>query len=99
MNMLSFVDELMKIGAMHPIIEKHAFAEGHDTTTVDVPHSMMGAGPVPPSINTRPDEAGTRLPRTGRLMPQVRAGELGGVAQAKDPIDRHKYNRAYRDRR
>ena len=92
MNLGSFVDELMKVGAMDPI-KKHA------STTVDVPSSMMDNGLVPESIDVRPDEAGSRLPRTGHLPPQVDGGNLGQVAQAKDPIDRQKYNRAYRDRR
>lgn len=101
MNLISFADELVKVGALRPLLEKHAYGgdAAHDTTTVDIPHSMMGSGAVPESIRVAPDEAATRLPRTAHRPSIVQSGHIGEVAQAKDPIDRFKYNRAYRDRR
>lgn len=104
MNMLSFADELVRVSALRPLIEKHAYAGGaegiaHDTTSVDIPHSMAGSEAVPESIQVAPDEAATRLPETAHLPSIVQSGHIGGVAQAKDPIDRFRYNRAYQDRR
>jgi hypothetical protein len=97
MNLLSFVDELMKVGAMEPLIRKHA--DAGDAPTVDIPQSLMGSGAVPTNINPKPDEASTRLRQTGHLTPAIGAATLGPVLLSRDPIDREKYNRAYRDRR
>lgn len=102
MNLLSFLDELVKVGSFEKIIRKHAAGGDGDqgnVNTVDVPEGMMDTGASPPAININPAEANTRIPLTASRKPLVESGHLGGVSQAKDPIDQLKYNRAYRDRR
>jgi hypothetical protein len=96
MNKLSFLDELMKLGGAMCLVKR---AEMGDVNTVDIPHGMMGSDPMPAGDRLVPDDAATRLPATAHLPSRIQGGSLGGVTQAKDPIDREKYNRAYRDRR
>jgi hypothetical protein len=97
MNLISFVDELVKLGAVRPLIRKLA-ADG-DSEAVDIPQGMMSSEPVPDSDRVHPAEAATRLPATAHLEPEIETGHLGKVTEPKHPIDRDKYNRAYRDRR
>lgn len=102
MNLVSFVDELVKLGAIRPLIRK--FASGGDgdqgrIESVDIPHGMMSPEPVPDSIYTHPAMAATRLPATGHTQGSIEPGNLGGVTEPKHPIDEDKFNRAYRDRR
>ena len=85
MNRASFLDELLKLAS--------------DVNTIDIPQGMMSSDPVPESLPVRPADASTRRPETAHLPSVVGQGEIGGVTQAKDPIDRFKYNRLYRDRR
>jgi hypothetical protein len=105
MNLVSFVDELVKLGAGRQLL-KRAYGgpndgdgAGNDANTVDVPHGMMGADSPPPSDRVSPSEASTRLPLTYHLPSTVQSGNQGDITEPKDPIDKHKYNRAYRDRR
>lgn len=91
MNLLSFVDELVKVGAMHPLYKK---AEGSD----DAPAGMMDHSAPPPAIELDPADATTRLPRTAHLMAAVRGGSLGGVTSPRHPIDRERFNRVYQER-
>lgn len=89
MNLFSFADELMKVGAMDPIIQKHAGGE-------NMPSGLVGSDPMPAEADLiRPDEVSSRLPRTVSLKPAIVAATLGTVSQAKDPIDRIMFNRAY----
>lgn len=85
MNRASFLDELLKIA--------------DETNLTEIPHGLIGSEPAPPSEPHRPAEAASRVPLTATLPSVVGKGELGGVTQAKDPIDRFKYNRVYRERR
>ncbi|MFQ5352742.1 MAG: hypothetical protein ACE5D3_06685 [Candidatus Binatia bacterium] len=94
MNLISFLDELVKLGGVRCVIKRAS-----DVNTVDIPSGMVDDSPVPFHIDVWPHEAATRLPKTGKHLSSVPTGELGGVTQAKDPIDRDKYNRAYKDRR
>lgn len=86
MNLFSFVDELMKVGAMDPIIHKHAS---------DAPVGLEGSESMPPSDLLRPDEASSRLPKTTSFKSVVDSGNLGKVEQAKNPIDQQRFNRPY----
>lgn len=72
MNLLSFVDELIKVGAMGISTQKEASADSDIT---------------PESIEVRPDEAATRLPLTTGVKPAVLAGTLGTVGESRNPID------------
>ena len=94
MNLVSFLDELIKLGGAACLTKR-----ADEVSTVDVPHGMTDGNPPPDSIKVHPHEASTRLPLTGKTPSIVQSGHLGGQTQAKDPIDRYKYNRGYRDRR
>lgn len=93
MNRASFLDELLKLASGR--IEKRA----DDINQTAIPEGLIGSGTVPDSIKVRPDDAKTRRPLTAHLPSAISPGSLGSVTQAKDPIDRFKYNRTYRDRR
>jgi len=95
MNLLSFVDELMKVGATRPILEKQAFGNDHEVNTADIPSGMADTGSPPPNLDPKPDDVGTRLRETAHLPSTVPSGEIGGVTSPKDPIDREKFNRVY----
>lgn len=99
--MTSFLDELVKVGSFGALA-KLAYGGGDtsgDVNTVDIPHGMVGSEPMPEVDRVAPHQASTRLPDTGYLPSAVKPGVLGNVTPPKDPIDREKYNRAYRDRR
>lgn len=101
MNRISFLDELVKIGSATDMI-KAAYGGGSDAgtvNTVDIPHGMVGSDPVPESTRLSPDDASSRLPNSSKVPSAIRPGRLGGVTQAKDPVDRFRFNRVYRDRR
>lgn len=97
MNKISFLHELVSLGGATRLIKK-AYGGGA-TSTVDIPHGMVGSDSTPESIPVAPAEASTRLPRTAKQPSQVKPGTLGDVTQAKEPVDRFKFNRADRDRR
>jgi hypothetical protein len=101
MNLVSFVDELVKISAMRSLV-KRASGEIDATSnvnSVEPPASIMGGGAVPPSLRIVPERAATRLPESVDIPSQIVAGSLGNVTGSKDPIDRDKFNRWYRDKR
>ena len=101
MNLVSFVDELVKISAMR-VLTKHATGEIDSTSNVnsnEPPAAIMGSGRVPDSFRIIPERVSTRLPNTFDSPSQIVAGALGNVTSSKDPIDRDKFNRWYRDKR
>lgn len=96
-----FMDELQKLGGLRAIA-KTAYGGGYDTADVNVssiPHSMMADGQCPPADLVSPVEAATRIPLTASMPSTVSTGTLGRITDAKNPIDRFKYNRPYRDNR
>lgn len=96
----SFLDELLKLGAARSLV-KSAYGGGDssgDINTVDIPHGMIGSEPMPEVDRVAPDEAGTRL-QASAVPSQIKPGILGKVSPSRQPIDRERYNRAYRDRR
>ena len=94
MNMSSFLDELVKVGAGRILVKRSS----DSVNTTDIPSGMMGDGYVPPAMDVMPQYAETRLPNTAQRPSQVPMGTLGGVTEAKNPIDRYKYNRVYQER-
>lgn len=94
MNKISFLDELLKLGGATRVV-KVAYQGAADSS--EAPQGMTGSGSVPESIRVAPHEASTRLPKTSHLPSQIKPGALGGVTQAKDPISKHRFNRAWRD--
>lgn len=96
MNLVSFVDELVKVGAMDCLYKR---ADDSEVTTEDVPHMMLSNDPMPPTDRLHPAEAATRLPLTAGGIASIVPGTLGPVAGARNPIDRERFNRVYRDRR
>lgn len=97
MNLISFVDELVKLGGARPLFRKFS-AEG-DTDAVEIPHGMMGDGAAPEADRVDPSESATRLPATSYLAPDLETGHLGKVTEPKQPIDKDRFNRAYREQR
>jgi hypothetical protein len=91
-NPVSFVDELVKVGALDCLFKR---ADDGQINAGDIPHAMMSPGPTPVSIYLNPAQAATRLPLTAASPIAVVPGRLGPVAAAKDPIDRERFNRAY----
>lgn len=100
MNLVSFVDELVKISAMS-VLTKHAreVDATSNVNSVEPPSAIMGGGAVPMSLRVVPERASTRLPESVDVPSQIEAGSLGSVTGAKAPIDRDKFNRWYRDKR
>lgn len=91
MNLLGFVDELVKIGGMRCLYKR---AHDGDVDMAGVPQGLMDDGPAPQAIRAVPDEAATRI-RNGQLPAAILAGRLGGITTAKQPVDREKYDRRY----
>jgi hypothetical protein len=94
MNLVSFLDELVKLGGAHCVVKRANLA-----TSNDIPQGMVDDSPVPEHIEVRPADATTRLPLTGGQLSQVQVGALGDVTEAREPIDRDKFNRTYKERR
>lgn len=94
MNKISFLDELVKLGCGKRLLK---LAEGSESS--EIPVGMASSDPVPESIEVRPTDATSRVPLTAHLPTPIRPGALGGVTQAKTPIGRHRFNRAWRDER
>jgi hypothetical protein len=92
MNLYSFADELMKIGAMDPLMDKHAQNES-------MPTGMVGSDPMPETLLLRPDEAASRVPLTATLPPAVSAGTLGRITQATSPVDNPTFESPFTERR
>jgi hypothetical protein len=92
MNLLSFVDELVKVGAVSCMYKR-----GADITNTEIPAAMMSPDHPPPFHRLAPDEAATRLPNAG-LPSQVQTGTLGTSSGAKDPVDQQTRARLYAER-
>ena len=90
MNRISFLDELMKLGGVRSIIKEGG------TIMSEPPGGMMSQDAVPPAEPHRPSEASSRLPAVAGHGGNIEAGKLGVVTSAKNPIDQHKFNRAFR---
>ncbi len=93
MNLVSFVDELVKVGGLTCLYKR---ADDAEVNTVDIPHGMMSHETMPERIIVNPAEVATRLPNLARSGTAIPSGTLGGVTQSKWPIDREKFNRLYR---
>lgn len=100
MNLVSFIDELVKLGAARSLFKTGA--DIHSTSnvnSVEPPSSIMGGGAVPMAHRIVPEKASTRVPDTFDIPSQITPGSLGGVTGSKAPIDRDNFNRWYRDKR
>lgn len=93
MNLISFVDELVKLGGVRVIVKRAA-----DISSSEVPAGMMDPGQPPPSIRVAPDEAATRLLNT-ELPDAIQPGKLGPLASTINPIDRERFNHLYQEHR
>lgn len=93
MNLLSFVDELVKVGAIDCLYKR-----GADIATSEIPAGMMDTAPTPFAQRLVPDEAGSRLDTTAQPS-IVESGMLGSTSGAKKPIDRERFNRPWVERR
>jgi len=93
MNKLAFLEELLAVCSFAPLI-KRANTENVSNAS-DIPTGMMDQGPTPPYDRVKPDEAATRLPATASVAPTIIPGQLGAVTEARWPIDRKRFNRAY----
>ena len=91
MNKISFLDELMKLGGVRVIVKTA------DDMCSQPPAGMMSGESAPPADVQHPAEVETRLPISSRTPGAIQPGDLGDITSAKDPIDRHKFNRAYRE--
>jgi hypothetical protein len=100
MNLVSFVDELVKLGAVRSLIKSAGEIDStSNVNSSDPPATIMGGGGVPSSLRVVPEKASTRLPESVDTPSEIVAGSLGSVTGAKAPIDRDKFNRWYRDKR
>jgi len=96
MNLVSFVDELVKVGAMDPLLKRAAEDESSSSmNTNTAPAGMVGEGAVPRALRLVPGRATTRLGDDSGVVSQIVAGAQGAVTGSRDPIDRNKYNRWY----
>lgn len=93
MNIVSFADELVKVGGLRCLYKRAA-----DIDSGDIPAGMMDPSAAPPHHRVVPDEAATRLEGSGAgtIAP---GGTLGSVAIAAHPIDRERFNRPFVERR
>lgn len=91
MNKISFLDELMSLGGVRVIVKTA------DDMVSQAPSGMMSGESAPPADIQHPAEVTTRLPTAARSAGAIQGGDQGDVTSAKDPIDRHKFNRAYRE--
>jgi hypothetical protein len=100
MNLVSFIDELVKLGAARSLIKRAGEADAtSNVNSSEPPATIMGGGAVPMALRVVPEKASTRLPDSVDVPSQIVAGSLGDVSGAKYPIDRDKFNRWYRDKR
>jgi hypothetical protein len=100
MNLVSFVDELVKLSAMTPLVKRAGEIDStSNVNSVEPPAAIMGGGRVPDSLRIIPEKASTRLPVTYDGPSLIEPGTLGPVTSSKAPIDRDKFNRWYRDKR
>lgn len=100
MNLVSFVDELVKLSAMRVLTKRGSEVWAtSNINSYEPPAAMMGSGVVPDAMRIVPERSATRLPLTFDSPSQIVPGALGEVSSAKSPIDRDKFNRWYRDKR
>lgn len=100
MNLISFTDELIKLGAGRTLLKRASEIDASSSTnSAEPPAGMMGGGAIPPALRIVPERSATRLPLAVDHESQIEPGALGGVTSAKAPIDRDKFNRWYRDKR
>lgn len=90
MNRISFLDELIKLGGARCII-KHS-----NELMSDPPGGMMETSSVAAAEPHRPSEASSRLPDVAGHGGKIVPGSLGNITEAKDPIDEHRFNQAFR---
>jgi hypothetical protein len=87
MNLLAFVDELVKVGAMQCLYKRAA-----DVDNSQAPEGLMRGGAIPPGIRIKPDEASSRT-NTSHLPSAIQPGSLGSTSPAKAPIDQERDRR------
>lgn len=104
MNLDSFVDELIKVGAAKALVRAPARGANlvHGTLrrlmskSADINTAPnVDPAPIPYSIKLNPVDASTRLPETASVRPAVVPGLLGTVEVPKRYIDDRKHNRAW----
>lgn len=93
MNLTSFVDELVKVGAVTCLYKRAA-----DIDTV-IPAALMDPAPAPPTKRVAPDEASTRVSNAHLPSALGTPGRLGAVTTAKEPIDQERFRRPFVERR
>jgi len=91
MNKVSFLDELMSLGGVRSVVKTA------DEMISQPPAGMMSGEAAPSADIQYPTEVTSRLPTAARSAGDIQGGDLGDVTSAKDPIDRHRFNRAYRE--
>ena len=91
MNRISFLDELIKLGGVRCVVKVSS------ELTTDPPAGLMSPDAAPPAEPHRPTEASSRIPATAHLPTQVYAGRQGKITTSKNPIDKYKFNRGYRE--
>lgn len=89
MNLLSFVDELVKVGAMRCLYKGAA-----DLDMAGAPEGLMSSAAAPPGLRVFPDEVATRV-RNAHLPSIISVGQFGKVTPSSRPIDQEKYDRRY----
>jgi hypothetical protein len=92
MNLISFVDELVKVGAVRCLIKRSA------DISMGIPDGVMNGASPPPSKTVMPDDASTRLAPTN-MQSGIKPGSIGDVGLSKAPIDRDRFNRPIVERR
>jgi len=81
MNMVSFVDELIRVG-VSKALAKHASFVGAE------PHEgLVGSSAYAEDNVLVPSDVATRIPRTASLPSSIAVGRLGEISPANDPID------------
>ena len=93
MNKMSFLDELLAVCPLMPIV-KQAYDDG-SADVMDAPAGMMSAESSPPQIAVIPDDADTRGATTLQATSEIKPGTLGPVTNSNVPIDMKRYNRVY----
>jgi hypothetical protein len=93
MNIVSFIDELVKIGAAK------VFVKNAEMVGAEAHHGMVGDSPMPDHTEVFPHDVRTRLPITATTTSFIVPGALGNVDEAKEPIDQERFNRSYREKR
>jgi hypothetical protein len=88
MNLASFVDELIKVGAMNALMKVGGEADvSSDAGSSDQPASMVGSSPFPDALRVVPARVSTRLAETFDHPSAIESGDLGSVTSATAPID------------